>query len=88
MLEFVPTDVQPALPHAPDPVVDEYHAYVYGVVPPEGWAVSVIVCPSSMLGEFGVMAPADSAGSTVTLSADEGADAGEVTLGLALSVTT
>ena len=85
MLEFVPTDVQPALPHAPDPVVDEYHAYVYGVVPPEGWAVSVIVCPSSMLGEFGVMAPADSAGSTVTLSAAELAEAAGVPV--LLSVT-
>ncbi len=41
-----------------------------------------------MLGELGDTDPDNSAEFTVTSSADEDADAGDVTLGLALSVTT
>ncbi len=66
MLEFVPTDVQPADPHDPDPLGDEYHVYVYGPVPPVGFAVSVTVCPVSMLGELGDTDPDESAEFTVT----------------------
>ena len=71
MLEFVPTDVQPADPHAPDPLGDEYHVYVYGPVPPDGFAVSVTVCPLSMLGELGDTDPDESAEFTVTRSCAE-----------------
>jgi hypothetical protein len=52
------------------------------VVPPEGLAVRVIDCPTSMAGDDGVIGPAASVGFTVTGSAGEhcDADAESVTL--------
>ena len=55
---------------APDIAVSEeqvddvplYHWYEYGVVPPDGLAVKVILCPESIVGLDGVIAPATSAG--------------------------
>ena len=46
--------------------VDEYHWYVYGVVPPDGFAVSVIDWPVSIMKFDGVGLPADNDGLTVT----------------------
>lgn len=37
-----------------------YHWYVYGGMPPAGWAVSVTEPPSVIDGEDGVMSPAES----------------------------
>jgi hypothetical protein len=48
-----------------------YHVYPYGVVPPEGFEVKVMDCPLSMEGDAGVIAPATSAGFTVTVSPEE-----------------
>ena len=52
-------------------VPSEYHAYWYGVVPPDGLAVSVIDCPLSIAGLEGMIAPAESAGLMVTKSAGD-----------------
>jgi hypothetical protein len=68
-------DVAPAIGLVqPTPV---YHWYEYGVVPPEGLAVRVIDWPESIVGEVGVMAPADSTEFTVRESPDEHALVGE-----------
>jgi hypothetical protein len=53
---FVPSGVPE--PHVPELLADSYHWKVMGGVPPDGFAVSRIDCPSSMLGDPGVMSPA------------------------------
>lgn len=57
----------------PEHELDVYHAYVYGVVPPDGLAVRVMDWPLSILGEDGVIAPAARAELTVTVSVAEAA---------------
>jgi hypothetical protein len=49
-------------------LVPEYHWYVYGEVPPDGLAVSVMDWPESITGDAGVIAPATKAGLTVTVT--------------------
>jgi hypothetical protein len=63
--EYV-TDVAPdmTLPHAPL----EYHLYVYGVVPPDGFAVRVSDCPASIVGVEGVDVMPPAAGGILTVS--------------------
>jgi len=61
----------PAL-HEPVPVVEEYHCRLYGVVPPEGFAVRVATWPTSKVGALGVTPPAVNAALTVTEVAGDG----------------
>ena len=62
-------DVAPDIAVSEEQVVDVplYHWYEYGVVPPDGLAVKVILCPESIVGLDGVTAPADNAEFTITL---------------------
>jgi hypothetical protein len=54
----------------------EYHWYVYGVVPPDGLAIRVILWPVFIFGEEGVIAPATNAEFTVTVLPDEQRETG------------
>jgi hypothetical protein len=72
-VDAIPSRVVSSEQVALDPV---YHWKLYGVVPPDGFAVRVIDCPMSIVGLEGVMAPADNGGLTVTVSPAEHCDVG------------
>jgi len=58
--------------------VPEYHVYENGRVPPDGFAVSIMLWLLSIVGVGGVTAFADNAGLTVIRSVGEFAVDGEV----------